>query len=283
MNSDLKYGVQIIKEIGSGGFGKVFKCVYKGKEHALKKIPMSYESLPYKTVVSEWKILSNIKHPRIVKLVLFYQSKIDWNFLLEYVKHGSLRDIIRSFIVNSWKFGQGDLLSLFMDIAMGIRFLHSKSIIHRDLKPENVLVDENHRLKIADFGIAKSMIDNVATCQTSVGTITYMAPEVYLHQPYDKKVDVWALGIIFYEMAMMKYPFTKADKARIMNPNLSFRPPIIDFQRRNYSPHVQDFLVLMLQRNPQKRSNLESICRAQIVEKIFLKLHEEETRLMSNF
>lgn len=97
-----------------------------------------------------------------------------------------------------------------MDIVSGVKYLHSKGIIHRDLKPENILADENSRLKLADFGISKLMPHDEADFQTSVGTVTYMAPEVYLHQPYDKSVDVWALGIIFFEMAMLNYPFSQS-------------------------------------------------------------------------
>lgn len=97
-----------------------------------------------------------------------------------------------------------------MDILSGVEYLHSKAIIHRDLKPENVLVGDNFRLKIGDFGIAKLLSDLNPENHSVVGTLLYMAPEVYLHEPYDKTVDVWALGVMLYEMAMMEYPFSKA-------------------------------------------------------------------------
>lgn len=71
-------------------------------------------------------------------------------------------------------------------------------------------MDEHHRLKIADFGIAKLICSNFPDYHTAVGTMLYMAPEVYLHLPYDKSVDTWGLGMIFYELAMNKYPFTQA-------------------------------------------------------------------------
>lgn len=98
---------------------------------------------------------------------------------------------------------------------VAVKYLHSKGIIHRDLKPENLLLDENHRLKIADFGIAKLICSNIPDFHTAVGTTLYMAPEVYLHLPYDKTVDTWGLGMIFYEMAMMKYAFSQAVSASI--------------------------------------------------------------------
>lgn len=142
-------------------------------------------------------------------MITFYQTIKYWNFVLEYMKNGSLRHILLNYQENCWKFSKPDILLMFLDILDGIKFLHSKGIIHRDLKPENVLVDENHRLKIADFGVAKIMASSDAARHTAIGTFSYMAPEVYLHKPYNKSVDVWALGIIFYEMAMTAYPFSQ--------------------------------------------------------------------------
>lgn len=91
---------------------------------------------------------------------------------------------------------------------IAVKYLHSKGIIHRDLKPENCLLDKNHRIKIADFGIAKLVPIDVALNHTAVGTLSYMAPEVYLHQPYDRTVDTWALGLLFYELATLNYALT---------------------------------------------------------------------------
>ena len=87
--------------------------------------------------------------------------------------------------------------------------MHSKGVIHRDLKPENILLDKNYRGVVADFGIVKLVEKHEVMQHTAVGTISYMAPETYLHLPYDKSVDTWALGLMFYEMAMMKYPFSE--------------------------------------------------------------------------
>lgn len=105
-----------------------------------------------------------------------------------------------------------------------------------------------------------------------------MSPEVYLHQPYDSSCDIWALGIIFYEMAMMKYPFSKGEKARIMNHHLEFIPPKIDYQRRNYEPYVQQLMELMLHRTPINRATIHMICNFQPLKKasIYSQLVQED-------
>lgn len=189
MDNAKQPNIKVLEAIGVGGFGKVHKCIYKGKKHVVKMVPITEGTYAFKVVSSEFDILSQIKHPRILKMITFFQTDDAWNFVLEYMKNGSLRETFDKFKLNKWKFGQPDLLNLFMDVVNGLKYLHSRGIIHRDLKPENVLVDEDHRLKIADFGVSKPLLDNNPDYHTAVGTIPYMAPEVYLHQPYDKSVD----------------------------------------------------------------------------------------------
>lgn len=183
--------VKMLEMIGSGGFGKVFKCMYKNKKHVVKQVPVSSSTYSFQTVLAEFEILSNIKHPRILRMIDFYQTSTDFNFVLEYMENGNLRETFNQYLENNWKFGQDDLLKLFMDIVAGVWYLHSSGIIHRDLKPENILLDENHRLKIADFGVSKFLSADASKpqYQTCTGTIIYMAPEVFLHKPYDRSAD----------------------------------------------------------------------------------------------
>jgi NIMA (never in mitosis gene a)-related kinase len=149
---------------------------------------------------------------------------------MEYCKGGTLRDLISKFQRNHWKLERGILDDMFMDIVSGVHYLHSKKIIHRDLKPENILVTEDYRMKVcrlqnvinndilcliimyflADFGVSKVSHNVTPLNQTMVGTLCYMSPEVYLHKPYNDSCDIWSLGLILYEIAMMKYAFTPA-------------------------------------------------------------------------
>jgi NIMA (never in mitosis gene a)-related kinase len=144
-------------------------------------------------------------HPRILKLLDFYPSSNAYNFVTEYATNGSLRDLILRHQSGNVKFGCRDLIESFGDIAHGVKYLHKKNIIHRDLKPENILIDGNWRMKLCDFGISKMVENANPQHQTSIGTLAYMSPEVYMHRPYDTSCDIWALGLILYEMAFSKY------------------------------------------------------------------------------
>lgn len=96
----------------------------------------------------ELKILQYVNHPRIIKLIDFYDTITDCNLIMEYASNGSLRNLIENYQENHWKLSTRDLIDMFLDIAFGIKYLHAHKIIHRDLKPENVLMVENYRLKI---------------------------------------------------------------------------------------------------------------------------------------
>ncbi|CAO1431240.1 unnamed protein product [Diamesa serratosioi] len=164
----------------------------------------------------------------------------------------------------------------FMDIVVGLRYLHQRNITHRDLKPENILVDNNHRLKIADFGISSILENSMGMNQTCIGTLGYMAPEVYLHKPYTISCDIWALGIILYEMAMLSYPFSKAERARILHPKLVFLKPQIDCARRGYSVTYQHILDHMIVREPERRATIKEISHMSIFHRNRIELGLEE-------
>ena len=94
-----------------------------------------------------------------------------------------------------------------MDLCLGIKAIHEKKLIHRDLKPENVFIDNNHKIKIGDFGVSKKLETNRKYAQTIVGTNFYMAPEVIKGEEYNNKIDIWSFGCIIYELFTLKVCF----------------------------------------------------------------------------
>lgn len=108
----------------------------------------------YKSVLTEFNILTKCKHPRIVKFIEFFNSTSNWNFIFEYMELGSFRNILDKHRKSRSIIPQKSVACYFMDIVFGLKYLHRKNITHRDLKPENILMDNEHRLKIADFGIS---------------------------------------------------------------------------------------------------------------------------------
>lgn len=99
------------------------------------------------------------------------------------------------------------ILSYVAQITLAIMIMHAKNILHRDIKTQNIFVSKNGVLKLGDFGISRELESANAKAGTSCGTPLFMPPEVCLGKPYDKKADVWACGVILYELITLNKPF----------------------------------------------------------------------------
>jgi len=120
--------------------------------------------------------------------------------VLEYASGGSLNEKI--------KFGYGQLSKIlvkryFRDVCEAVKYLHENNYMHRDIKPENILITKDNHAKLCDFGFASILEYRSTLC----GTFEYMAPEMIQKKPYDYKIDIWALGILLFELIQGFAPF----------------------------------------------------------------------------
>jgi NIMA (never in mitosis gene a)-related kinase 1/4/5 len=109
--------------------------------------------------------------------------------------------------VQGKKFSTDEILQFIVQITLGVMAMHSKNILHRDIKTQNIFIAKNNILKIGDFGISKELETMTPMAMTSCGTPYFMPPEVCLGKPYDNKADVWAIGVILYELITFRKPF----------------------------------------------------------------------------
>jgi cGMP-dependent protein kinase len=193
-----------VKIIGSGMFGKVFLVTPKNQDffYALKTVSkLKVKKFQISdNLILERKILLQVDHPFIVKLVKTFKDKERVYFLLEHVNGIDLFDALRLMnILNneSAKFYTGCLL-------LTLEHLNERSIIYRDLKPENVMIDSEGYPKLIDFGTSKFL---KARTYTIIGTPHYMAPEVIKGLGYSFSADVWSLGVILFEFVCGTVPF----------------------------------------------------------------------------
>ncbi|MBK8268329.1 MAG: protein kinase [Planctomycetes bacterium] len=212
-------GYTIQRGVGRGGFGEVYYAVSDGgKEVALKYLREN----PQVELRGATHCL-NLKSPYLVGIQDIKQS-VDGEFfvIMEFVNGSSLRDLL-----NEEPRGLGAQKAAYFvrEIGKGLSYLHDRGIVHRDLKPGNIFYEDGY-VKIGDYGLSKMMAASQHSGQTmSVGTVHYMAPEVGSGN-YDRTIDIYALGVMLYEMLLGRVPFSGASMGEVLMKHLTASPEV---------------------------------------------------------
>ncbi|XP_041096998.1 serine/threonine-protein kinase ULK2 isoform X3 [Polyodon spathula] len=250
--------------VGHGAFAVVFKGRHKKKtdwEVAVKCINKKNLSKSQILLGKEIKILKELQHENIVALYDVQETPNSVFLVMEYCNGGDLADYLQAKGTL-----QEDTLRVFLQqIAAAMRILSSKGIIHRDLKPQNILLSyvgrkkaslNGIRIKIADFGFARYLQSNMMAA-TLCGSPMYMAPEVIMSQNYDARADLWSIGTVIYQCLVGKPPFqanSPQDLRLFYEKNKALLPNI----PRETSPHLEDLLLGLLQRNLKDRMDFDT-------------------------
>lgn len=200
--------LEIHECLGRGGMGVVYKARQKslGRLVALKVLAPERERDPQfaQRFAREAQALAVLNHPHIVTVHDFGERDGFFYLLMEYVDGVNLRQLLRS-----RKLSPEEALAIVPPICEALQFAHERGIVHCDIKPENLLLDQAGRVKIADFGIAR-MLGATAAEEQAAGTPGYMAPEQKTTpQQVDSRADIYALGVVFYEMLTGDLPGEK--------------------------------------------------------------------------
>lgn len=213
---------RIIKEIGRGGMGQVFLAfdpVFE-REVALKRVRVDIKSREVirKRFLREAKITGQLAHPSIVPIYNLHEEGEDLYYIMPYVEGRTLKEIL---VEGTQSIAA--LAPIFFSMCQAIAFAHSRGFIHRDIKPENVLVGKYGQVQILDWGLVKPTHepeiehdipliegDQVTQPGKIVGTLAYMAPERVLGHPSTVLSDIYALGVILYQILALRLPFKRA-------------------------------------------------------------------------
>ncbi|NIR53141.1 protein kinase [candidate division KSB1 bacterium] len=225
---------KILNELGRGGMGTVYKARDTKLDHsvALKFLPphLSQDEEKKQRFIHEAKAASALNHPNIATIYEIDEVEGQMFIAMEYIEGQSLQELINiplnppskgDFKKSPFEGGAAsaaggvkrplsldEALNYTTQIAEGLAKAHSKGIIHRDIKPANILVSEDGVVKIVDFGLAKlAGRTRLTKSGATVGTVAYMSPEQAQGAEVDHRTDIWALGVVLYEMLTGQHPF----------------------------------------------------------------------------
>lgn len=219
---------QIIRALGEGGMGRVYLACDpndRAFEVALKVLFPGVLATPQtsKRFASEITICEQVSHPNVVKAYEQFNLPDYKAYAMEYVNGGDL-----AFRMRARDITLEQAVSFIQDAANGLLAIHSQGIIHRDLKPENMLLTKKGVLKISDFGLARTDTSNTLTnVGAMVGTPQYLSPEYIEYGECDRRADIFALGVIAYEMLAGRSPWgQKSGIASLVKRNFTAYPNI---------------------------------------------------------
>ncbi len=212
-------GYTIQRAVGRGGFGEVYYAISDGGREVAIKYLRDNPQIELRGVSH----CINLKSPHLV--AIFDVKKTtdgEYAIIMEYCSGPSLRDLL---IAEPNGFTPQKAAFFLREIAKGLAYLHDRGIVHRDLKPGNIFYDDGY-VKIGDYGLSKFISVSRHSVQTaSVGTVHYMAPEIGSGN-YSRGIDIYALGVMLYEMLLGKVPFEGSTMAEVLMKHLTAQPEL---------------------------------------------------------
>ncbi|CAM9619988.1 unnamed protein product [Chrysoparadoxa australica] len=252
----------IMKPIGKGKFAVVYRAKRVSDQAAVAMKRISIETLDEKSTtkcLKEVRLLQSLDHPNIIQYLDSFIDNSDLVIVFEWAAAGDLKRQVRKAQERQMLFEERVIWKYFSQICQAIGYMHECRIMHRDLKPANIFLTLEGQVKVGDLGLGRSMSEHTLEAHSKVGTPLYMSPEVLRGDGYDWKSDVWSLGCMLYELAMLRSPF----KSEGLNLYSLFQK----ISKGDYAPlpehYSMDLIELaysMINTDPADRPDIRQVC-----------------------
>ncbi|KAG6386889.1 hypothetical protein SASPL_152066 [Salvia splendens] len=246
-------------KFASGAHSRIYRGIYKQRAVAVKmvRIPTHKEetrALLEQQFKSEVALLSRLYHPNIVQFIAACKKPPVYCIITEYMSQGTLRMYLNK--KEPYSLSVETILRLALDISRGMDYLHSQGVIHRDLKSNNLLLNDEMRVKVADFGTS-CLETQCREAKGNMGTYRWMAPEMIKEKPYTRKVDVYSFGIVLWELTTALLPFQGMTpvQAAFAVAEKNERPPLA----ASCQPAIAHLIKRCWAVNPSKRPDFSEI------------------------
>lgn len=228
-------GYTLFDVVGVGGCGTVYRAQSKstGKMAAVKILRKDLVATPriLARFEREMRVLQAVEHPNVVRLFELGQSSTGQPFYaMEFIRGTTLKNLVRQ----NPALDRSDAVSIFREVLKAVTAVHNAKIIHRDLKSSNILVHQSrtgaHTVKLLDFGVAKLVElqdeeNGLTKAGTMVGSVSVMSPEQIRGEATDYRADIYALGVLLYELLTQSTPFIASSQAEVLRMHLNQAPP----------------------------------------------------------
>ncbi len=240
--------------LGRGGFGVVYRAHQSvvTRDVAIKVISPKYANQPdfIRRFEGEAQVVARLEHPHIVPLYDFWREPDSTCLVMRYLRAGSLRDLIE-------RQGKLDITltaKIVEQVGSALNFAHNSGVVHQDIKADNIFLDDDGNAYLSDFGIAKEVgADASDGSDTLVGTPAYMAPEQIRGEGAGTQSDIYAYGIMLYEMLSGSRPFAEETLATLVYKHLNEPLPMIDHTALNLPPAFNSIIQRATAKDPSER------------------------------
>ncbi len=246
---------EVVKCLGAGSMGMVYACRHRDLQGQLVAAKVLFHEVASdKVAAARFKneILASygVSHPNVVRAYEYIRDGELIAYTMEFIGGGDLADRMS----RTEPVSIADSLRLLCQMAAGVQAIHDAGIVHRDLKPENILLTNEGTVKIADFGIARKRNGPKLTEHGGVvGTIEYVSPEYMLRSQVDWRSDIYALGILAYELVTGDAPFKGESAYASISKRLQSDPDAPSSRRADCPARLDAVILKALERDPEKR------------------------------
>ena len=260
---------EILQTLGKGSYGFVSKVKSKKNQkiYAMKMIDLSLvnDEQECNLLKNEIKILHQLNNPHIIKYYYNFQVGNKIYILMEYINNGDIKGYIQANLNMQKEIPEEEIWNIMYQCFSGLCYIHHNKLIHRDIKPANLFLTEDKIVKIGDFGVSAErklggdFQTKIQKETLMIGTPLYMSPEVFAHQPYGSKIDVYSLGCTLYELCHFsapRLPLPGVNQMGEIFTDLKDMPPKANF---NYSQELENLIRLMIEKDQSKRPNSGAI------------------------